>query len=127
MYLDASALVKLVVAEPQSAALVARVGDWPNRASSELARVEVVRVARRYSDEAAAVARRLLADVVLIPVDRQILDVAESLGPEVLRAIDAVHVASALSLGRRLGALITYDGRMTAAAHSAGLTVLAPP
>ncbi|MEB3964649.1 PIN domain-containing protein [Streptomyces kunmingensis] len=43
-----------------------------------------------------------------------------------LRTLDAIHVASALSLGESLTALVTYDKRMLDTALAAGLPAYAP-
>lgn len=51
---------------------------------------------------------------------------AEHLPPSELRALDAIHLATALSVADQIGAVLTYDVRLAGAARSAGLTVLAP-
>ena len=63
--------------------------------------------------------------LLLVPLDDVVLDVAAALGPPVLRSLDAVHLASAISLGDDLGVLITYGERMLAAAGPVGVEVLA--
>jgi hypothetical protein len=64
--------------------------------------------------------------MALITLDRTVLDVAWELDPPALRAIDAVHLASALALGDALGTFICYDPRLADAADAAHLPVLAP-
>ena len=64
--------------------------------------------------------------VALVPVDDAILDAAASLEPRELRTLDALHLATALSLGDDLGAMLVYDVRLASAAQHAGLTVVAP-
>lgn len=128
IYLDSSALVKLVVSEPESASLISLLGAWPHRISSGLALTELPRAVRR-AGFGAAVRRRaeqVLARVALVDVDRRILTAAASLDPPTLRTLDAIHVATALVLGEDLGALITYDARLAAAARHAEIEVLAP-
>lgn len=124
-YLDSSALVKLVLAEPESGALRAALADWPERASSALAKVEVARATRAVRGDLERAAQ-VLARVSLIPVDGGLLDGAAEVEPEALRSLDAIHLASALSLDERLGVLVTYDRRMLAAAAAAGAPALAP-
>jgi predicted nucleic acid-binding protein len=101
LYLDSSALVKLVLPEAESAALLESLAAWPERVSSELARVEVMRAARRAS--AGPIAERraeeILAGLHLLKIDSDILGRASRLGPPALRSLDAIHLASALSLG----------------------------
>lgn len=125
-YLDTSALVKLIVPEPESAALRAELRRWPRRASSSLARAELVRACRRVDETAVAPARRALEALSLVAVTDLLLDEAASIEPEALRTLDAVHVATALTLRDALGALVTYDERLAEAAACAGLPVLAP-
>ena len=122
VYLDTSALVKLVRAEAESAALRRYLTARPVRTSSALVRVELVRAARRHDAEAVAAAHRLLGAIDLITLDEGLLDAAALIGPEV-RSLDAIHLASAVALGAHLAALVTYDVRMKAAAASLGLPV----
>ena len=128
LYLDSSALVKLVLPEAESGALLESLLAWPVRVASELARVEVVRAARRATLDPAAEKRaeEVLAALYLLKIDSDILSEAARLEPRTLRSLDAVHLASALSLGADLGPIVTYDSNMTTAAASCGLEVLAP-
>lgn len=126
-YLDTSAFVKLVVAEPESRPLRMRLRRWPERASATLLRTETVRALRRSGhDHLVGQARRLFAAVHLIRLDEPLLDRAGDLGPAPLRSLDAVHLAAALSIGPDLGALFTYDVRLMEAARAQGLDVESP-
>lgn len=128
VYLDSSALVKLVVREEGTDALRAWLPSHPEVVSTALAVVEVRRAIGRVS------ARRSLADrarlvldgVALLAVDIAVLESAAGLKPPELRTLDAIHVASALSLGAELLAFVTYDERQAGAAKRAGLPVLTP-
>lgn len=128
LYLDSSALVKLVLPEAETGALLAALGDWPQRLSSEIATVEVRRAARRASAEESVRRRaeQVLAGLHLLRLDAAIFDRAAGLDPETLRSLDALHLASALSIGHDLGAFVAYDRALATAARGAGLTVLAP-
>lgn len=126
VYLDSSALVKLVVAEPESAALRRYLRDEPDRASCTLARVEVVRAVRGHGPAASIRARRVLQRLHLVPLDEELLDAAAALDPRVLRSLDAVHLAAAQLFGEALTAIVTYDRRMAAAAELLDVTVAAP-
>jgi predicted nucleic acid-binding protein len=126
VYLDSSALVKLIVAESESAALQRELRGEPERASCALARVEVVRAVRPHGAAAVARARRLLRRLDLIQLDEELLDAAAMLDGGPLRSLDAIHLAAAQLLGDSLTRVITYDQRMTAAAAAVGLTVSAP-
>jgi uncharacterized protein len=125
VYLDSSAIVKLVQAEAESAALVAHVEGRP-RISCTLARTEVLRAVRGRGSLVEATAREVLASIDLIAVDDELLDHAARLDPGILRTLDAIHVAAALAVQGELDAVVTYDDRMTNAALLAGLNVHAP-
>jgi uncharacterized protein len=126
-YLDTSAFVKLIVAEPESAALRRAVTRWPQRASSTLLRTETIRALRRSGNSGQLpAARRLLRGVSMIRVDEPLLDRAADLEPGELRTLDAIHLASALEIGQDLGVMIAYDLRLQAAAQAYGLAVESP-
>jgi len=126
-YLDTSAFVKLIVAEPESAALGARLRRWPDRASATLLRTEAVR-ALRHSGKSQFIgdARRMFAAITLIRLDEPLLDRAGDLGPGDLRSPDAIHLAAALSIGPELGVILTYDTRLRKAATAQGCPVESP-
>lgn len=127
VYLDTSAFVKLVIPEPETAALVAALPTEARLVASEILEVEALRAARRTKGEdGAAVARAQLAGVRLLPLTDQIRRRACELEPATLRSLDAIHIATALSLGERLGCMYAYDARMATAAGEAGLRVCAP-
>lgn len=128
LYLDSSALVKLVLPEDETEALLAALPEWPERVSSELALVEVNRAARRASDDPAVHRRAqdVLDGLHLLHLDSTILAEAARLEPPELRSLDAIHLASALALEDDLGALSAYDRNLRDAARERGITVLTP-
>jgi predicted nucleic acid-binding protein len=129
LYLDSSALVKLVQQETQSAALrqYLRRHRGDGRVTSALARVEVVRAVSGGGVRAVGHAHRTLARVDQINLDRSLLDEAATLAPStVLRSLDAIHLASARLLGSDLRAVVTYDERMVAVATGLRLPVERP-
>ena len=127
VYLDASAIVKLVVPEPESAALRRELADDPEWVSSALARVEVLRALRRTGATADAVryAEELMDRIGLVALDEPILEAAATAEPVGLRSLDSLHLATALSLAG-LDAFCAYDQRLLAAAAAAGFLVLSP-
>ncbi len=129
-YLDASALVKLVTDEAETAALRAHLATFTSRSTSRLATVEVPRALARKGVASVAVAaeawQRTIQGLVVIELERQIGEAAAAVAPATLRSLDAVHLATALSLGAELDAFVTYDARLADAARAAGLTVVAP-
>ena len=128
VYVDASALVKLVVREEGSEALRRYLAAHPAVVSSALAVTEVQRAIARVSarQSLADRARLVLDGVALLAVELAILEKAARLGPPELRTLDAIHVASALSLGDDLLAFVTYDERQAIAARRAKLPVVRP-
>lgn len=128
LYLDSSALVKLVLPEAESEALLESLSAWPVRVTSEMARVEVMRATRRATTHPAAEQRaeEVMAGLYLLKIDSDVLEGAARLEPRTLRSLDAIHLASALSLEADLGAIVVYDSNLATAAASCGLRVLAP-
>lgn len=126
VYLDSSAIVKLVVREEQSTSLRRFLRDHHVRVVSALARVEVPRAVRAHGKETVARATEVLGCMVHLAIDNPVLERAAALDASVLRSLDAIHVASALQLGEDLRVLVTYDDRMRAAAQAHGLQVEAP-
>lgn len=126
-YLDTSAAVKLVVEEVGSKAL----RTWLSASmspivSSDLLRTELLRATRRGAPDQAQQARAVLDSVTLISISTAIFEHAGTIEPDLLRSLDAIHLAAALDLGDDLDGIITYDDRLTAAAASLGLRVIAP-
>lgn len=127
VYVDTSALLKLVVVEPESAALRGLLESSATTAvSSDLARTEVIRAVRRGAPEQVVTARAVLDSLVLLTVTTETFEVAGRLDPSILRSLDALHLAAALSLGDELEAMITYDERLAQACRANGVDVLAP-
>jgi predicted nucleic acid-binding protein len=127
IYLDTSAVLKLVLPEAETPALelwlTERIG-LP-RVSSRLLRIELLRIVRRYAPTRAERAHVVLSGVALASID-DAASAAEPLGDPLLRSLDAIHLATALAMQSRLTALVTYDKRLASAASAAGLPVAAP-
>jgi predicted nucleic acid-binding protein len=128
IYLDSSALMKLIRMEDETAALRDWLGERPEQpvVSSELGRVEVLRAARRVGGRALTEARAVVSDIDLVPLDRAVQDLASDIGDPLLRTLDALHLASAVLLRDELTVFIAYDQRLTSAAQAAGLVVATP-
>jgi uncharacterized protein len=126
VYLDSSAIVKLVVAEPESAALRRYLRRRRPLVSSALARVEVMRALLPLGEAAVKRGLEVLGRLELIRVSDRILAAAGMLLPAELRTLDAIHLATAQQLGGDLARLVTYDDRMVAAAKELRCPVAAP-
>lgn len=132
LYADASALVKLIRNEAESDALRAYVND-ADLVSSELVLAEIPRAVHRAAALDPDLPLDLLLDrtgqlldaVALRPLDRASLAAAGALTEPALRALDAIHVATAVDL-HPIDAFVTYDERQAAAARLAGLRTMAP-
>lgn len=125
-YVDSSALVKLIVEEPESAALRRYLRRRSPLVASALVRTEVVRAVLPHGDAAVARAQVVLSLVDLIRVNDQILRAAGTLLPPDVRSLDAIHLATAMTLGPDVGTVVTYDERMTTAARLLKVRTAAP-
>jgi predicted nucleic acid-binding protein len=125
LYLDSSAIVKLVAREPETPALVEAVRADPAVVSSALAWAELIRAVRRARGRVDR-AREVLGGIALAPIDEAILRGAGELSLAGLRTLDAIHLATALTLAEDITALVTYDERLAEAAAAAGIAVTAP-
>jgi hypothetical protein len=131
-YADSSALIKLIRSEPETVTLRTFLGD-ADLVSSELVLTELPRAIRR----AAALDPRLRVEALverteslveaigLRPLDRALVLAAGALAEPALRALDAIHVATAIDLFPHDG-FVSYDERQNAAARLAGLRTFAP-
>jgi predicted nucleic acid-binding protein len=86
----------------------------------------VVRAVRREVPELTADAQRVVAQIAVVEPTAAIRARAAILEPVTLRSLDALHLATALEIGDELDGLVTYDARLSAAAATVGLAVLAP-
>jgi len=125
-YLDSSAIVKLAVREPESAALRRHLRSHRPLLSSALARTEVLRALLPAGKDAVARGRDVLATLELVRVNDRVLNAAGALLPAELRSLDAIHLATARQLGIDLRSVVTYDERMADAAKRLGRRVESP-
>lgn len=117
IYLDASALARLVIEHPESEALAGWLDDRGDEVlvSSVLSRVELLRTCRAAAPDLVPAALALLSELALVPITSEITDAAWSLPPETLSTDVAIHLASALSLRGDVTALVSYDEEVRAA------------
>lgn len=128
VYVDSSALLKLVLSEPERPALEQVLSRWPDRISSVLLPIECRRIVLRAGNPPEVVDRleKELSGVTLIRLEEAVQTLAGAIGPPRLRSLDAIHLASALSIGDYPEAFVTYDDRLADAARAVGLNVLRP-
>jgi uncharacterized protein len=125
LYLDSSALVKLVIRETGSDQLRGFIGDQ-EMVTSQISRVELVRAVARSQPDSVEAALDLLGELTLVAVNRVIASRAAWVPPPALRSLDALHVASASVMRDSLDAFVTYDHRMIDAGRIAGLRIASP-
>jgi predicted nucleic acid-binding protein len=125
-YVDSSALVKLAVLEPESAALRRYLRRRRPLVSSALARTEVLRALLPLGPDAIERGRAVLATVDLVRVNDRVLEAAGTLRPATVRSLDAIHIATAHQMGVDLSRVVTYDERMAAGARTLGFSVISP-
>ena len=128
IYLDTSAAAKLVHPEPESGALAVFLVEHlaSPLVSSALLYPELVRAVSRYRPDGVARAIGLLQRIMIVPLANDIVANAATIGTPTLRTLDALHLATAISIGGELNAFVTYDKRLADAATVLGLTVAAP-
>jgi predicted nucleic acid-binding protein len=130
IYLDSSAVVKLIRPEAESRALA----EWLNECgdvtvTSVLAEVEVPRALRRSGPAHLAAMPGVLARISRVELDAPVRATAGAYLTDTLRALDAIHLATAevlVASGKDVSAFVTYDRRQAAAAKAIGMTLHAP-
>ena len=130
-YLDASAIVKLIVSEPETEALQQYLRDAPSHGikaffSSRLGYTEVMRAVRRRAPELLPASREYLRGVHWLGVTEPVIEVASSIGSDHLRTLDSLHLATALQEASVLRHVVVYDARLAQACREAGLHVVVP-
>jgi uncharacterized protein len=128
IYLDSAAIVKLVHAEAESAALRAWLGERADTGwiSSVLAEIESFRALARHAPEAAARLPPVLDQIDLIGLEPPVRILAQAMRPATVRSLDAIHLGTALYTRPALTSFVTYDKRLLDAALAAGLSAEAP-
>lgn len=126
VYVDTSAVGRVLLGEPDAAAVLRDLAGFDQHVASRLLRVELRRLALR--EDALEAANRLLDGVALIPLDDTILAASETLPPTTVATLDAIHLATAVRLATAgvLDTVMTYDRRLADGAAHHGLRVLAP-
>jgi uncharacterized protein len=127
IYLDTSAALKLVVAEPETARLELWMAERAGipRVSSRLLRIEMWRAVTRAAPHRISRANVVLSAIALLSMD-DVAPTAEVIGDKTLRSLDAIHLATAHEIRTDLSAFVCYDKRLQDSAHALGLPVEAP-
>jgi predicted nucleic acid-binding protein len=124
-YLDSSAILKTIFDEKERPELLRVLATQST--SSRLSRVEVRRTVARLAPTKVSEVNRELEKINFLPISDAILLVAENFSPDItLRALDAIHVATVMSLEGSIEGLITYDKQMVTNAQLLGIKVISP-
>jgi uncharacterized protein len=126
IYLDTSALLKLIKPEVHSAAITAYVAERTDFVSSTLLAVEARRAALRRAPRTLPRVDVFLAGVEMISMSPAVVESASRLPDPLLRTLDAIHIATALLIRNDVDVLVSYDQRLLAAAAAYGLPTAAP-
>ena len=128
IYLDSSALIKLALTEPESAALAGWLAERADQplVSSALHRAEVPRAVWLAEPGALPRSYRLIRRMAKVALTAEVIDNSATLPPQALSLAHAIHLASALALRGELTAFVAYDEDLVAAAADAGLPVVSP-
>lgn len=125
-YLDASAIVKLARREAESEALENTIINREALFSSWIGAAEAFRAVRRSDTTQLEVVLEVFDAIFFHAVTLDILHRSRTIDPPALRTGDAIHLATALSLGDPALEFITYDQRQAKAARALGLAVFQP-
>jgi predicted nucleic acid-binding protein len=127
IYLDTSAALKLVVAEPETGRLELWMAEHAGipRVSSRLLRIEMLRAVTRAAPHRMSRVNVVLSAIALLSMD-DVAPAAEVIGDKALRSLDAIHLATAHEIRTELSAFVCYDKRLRDSAHALGLPVEAP-
>ena len=126
-YVDASAIVKLIVPDAESEALVSSLRTFDDLVTSVIAHVEVARALRRTGlDPDLVMTIDVLSRFATVALDHTVVELARHLEPPRLRSLDAIHIASAISLGIEDLAFVAYDQLCLEGAARAGLAPSSP-
>jgi predicted nucleic acid-binding protein len=126
IYADSSALVKLVAPELESDSMRAFADSPGQLFTSVIGATELRRAVRRTHPTRAGAAEELLNLISTIGLSKEIVRLASVLGPPSMRTLDAIHLATALTVSEQLDAFVAYDKQLIEAAETAGLTVISP-
>lgn len=129
LYLDTSAIVKLVLDEAESSALLAVIAETEHLVSSVVGEIETRRVVARVPDTEgilSSVMEQVLARMSVVPLSGYLVASAGALAPPELRTLDAIHLATALAITEELRGIAVYDHRLASAAAARGLAIVAP-
>lgn len=128
IYLDTSAAAKLIHPETESAALAVFLAERISvpLVSSTLLYPELLRAVTRHRPELAPRAVALYQRMMTVPMVNDIVISAATIGTPILRTLNALHLATAVTVAAELHAFVTYDKRLADSARALGLPAASP-
>lgn len=126
IYVDSSALVKLVLPEAESSSMIEFTAKFDALVTSTIGAIEFRRAVKRHYAQQLWAVERVLAEMTILELSHEVRRTAELLEPTILRTLDAIHLASALVIREELEAFVAYDERLLEAARLAGIPTASP-
>lgn len=126
IYVDSSALVKLVLPEAESSSMIEFTAKFDTLVTSAIGAIEFRRAVKRHYAQQLWAVERVLAEMTILELSHEVRRTAELLEPTILRTLDAIHLASALVIREELEAFVAYDERLLEAARLAGIPTASP-
>lgn len=126
IYVDSSALVKLVLPEAESSSMIEFTAKFDTLVTSTIGAIEFRRAVKRHYAQQLWAVERVLAEMTILELSHEVRRTAELLEPTILRTLDAIHLASALVIREELEAFVAYDERLLEAARLAGIPTVSP-
>lgn len=126
IYVDSSALVKLVLPEAESSSMIEFAAKFDTLVTSAIGAIEFRRAVKRHYAQQMWAVERVLAEMTILELSHEVRRTAELLEPTILRTLDAIHLASALVIREELEAFVAYDERLLEAARLAGIPTASP-
>ena len=126
IYVDSSALVKLVLPEAESSSMIEFAAKFDTLVTSAIGAIEFRRAVKRHYAQQLWAVERVLAEMTILELSHEVRRTAELLEPTILRTLEAIHLASALVIREELEAFVAYDERLLEAARLAGIPTASP-
>ncbi len=126
LYVDTSALGRVLLAEPDAPAIRATLSNYEEQWSSELVTVELGRLGKLHGLQSDA--QQLLSNIRLVRITSARLRSAAAIDPPKVRTLDAIHLSAATALHNAgtIAAALTFDGQLQAGCRHHGIAVEAP-
>lgn len=126
IYLDTSAVGRVVLGELDAPAIRAKLAQFDPWWASELLLVEARRLGRR--ERVSAAVESILGLVKLSALPRALVEAASVIDPVEVRSLDAIHLTTARGLHAtsEIVAVLTYDKQLQAGCSHHGIPVEAP-